>query len=115
MTPPSMGGDVPPVDRNRESMDDLELLLSALPDEVVRRPKHGFEMPVDAWLRQPLRDVFESTVLAPHAKVGGLINQETARKLYHAHLVRTGRHGNVLWSLLILGHWADRYLRHYPE
>ena len=32
---PNKGGDVAPVNRNRESMDDLDLLLGALPEEVV--------------------------------------------------------------------------------
>jgi stage III sporulation protein SpoIIIAA len=32
---PSKGGDVGPLDRNREAMDDLDLLLGALPEEVV--------------------------------------------------------------------------------
>ena len=32
---PNKGGDVAPVERNREAMDDLDLLLGALPEEVV--------------------------------------------------------------------------------
>ena len=32
---PNQGGDVAPIDRNREAMDDLDLLLGALPHEVV--------------------------------------------------------------------------------
>jgi asparagine synthase (glutamine-hydrolysing) len=86
-----------------------------LPAGTVRRPKQGFEMPVDAWLRQPLRDMFESAVLAPSGSLGALINQAQARKLYRSHLAGTGRHGNVLWSLLILARWADRYLGTSPS
>src|SRR5262249_52446383 len=85
-----------------------------LPPGVLDRPKRGFEMPIDAWLRGPLRDVFESTVLRPQAHVGGLVDQGVARGLYRAHLRGTGRHGSVLWSLLVLAHWVDRYLRPSP-
>ena len=85
-----------------------------LPADVVDRPKRGFEMPVDAWLRGPLRPMFEAAVLDPRARVGGLIDQAAARGLYHAHLAGTGRHGNVLWSLLVLARWADRYLAASP-
>jgi asparagine synthase (glutamine-hydrolysing) len=81
-----------------------------LPPAVVDRPKRGFEMPIDAWLRGPLRDVFEAAVLAPQARVGGLVDQGLARMLYRSHLRGTGRHGGVLWSLLVLAHWAARYL-----
>jgi asparagine synthase (glutamine-hydrolysing) len=81
-----------------------------LPPSSVWRPKHGFEMPVDAWLRGPLGDIFEASVLAPRARVSGLLNQATAQKLYRAHRSGIGRHGGVLWSLLILARWAERYL-----
>jgi asparagine synthase (glutamine-hydrolysing) len=87
-----------------------EAYRQQLPPAVVDRPKRGFEMPIDAWLRGPLRDVFEATVLRPQARVGTLVDQGVARTLYRAHLRGTGRHGSVLWTLLVLAHWADRYL-----
>jgi asparagine synthase (glutamine-hydrolysing) len=83
---------------------------SWLPDTVVHRPKQGFDLPIDAWLRGPLRDVFEATVLTPSAPVNGLIDPAPVRQLYHRHLRGTSRYGNVLWALLVLGSWADRYL-----
>jgi asparagine synthase (glutamine-hydrolysing) len=82
-----------------------------LPESAVSRRKQGFEMPVDAWLRGPLRDMFDASVLKSSARVSGLIRQDTARKLYGAHLAGSGRHGNELWMLLVLAKWADRYLR----
>src|SRR5262249_2600935 len=63
-----------------------EAFRDRLPPAVVDRPKRGFEMPIDAWLRQPLREMFESAVLTPQARVGDLIDQAAARKLYRAHL-----------------------------
>jgi asparagine synthase (glutamine-hydrolysing) len=83
-----------------------------LPESAVSRRKQGFEMPVDAWLRGPLRDMFDASVLKSSARVSGLIHQDTARKLYSAHLAGSGRHGNELWALLVLAKWADRYLGH---
>jgi asparagine synthase (glutamine-hydrolysing) len=81
-----------------------------LPDALLHRPKQGFEIPINTWLRGPLRDLFESAVLAPGARVAGLVNQATAQNLYRSHLRGTGRHGSVLWSLLVLARWAERYL-----
>jgi asparagine synthase (glutamine-hydrolysing) len=69
------------------------LFCDRLPVDVVRRPKQGFEMPVDAWLRAPLRDVFESTVLAPSAAIGDLIERPVVRRLYDQHL--RGRAGTA--------------------
>ena len=85
-----------------------------LPDSVVHRPKKGFDIPVDDWLRGPLREVFEANVLSPSARVADLIDQPTARQLYSKHLRRTGRFGNILWALLVLGGWAESYLAPQP-
>jgi asparagine synthase (glutamine-hydrolysing) len=81
-----------------------------LSDALIDRPKHGFEIPIDAWLRGPLRQTFESAVLDPNARVRDLVDQPTVRSLYRSHLSGLGRHGNVLWSLLVLARWAERYL-----
>jgi asparagine synthase (glutamine-hydrolysing) len=82
-----------------------------LPAEILWRPKHGFDIPVDTWLRGPLRAMFEAAVFDPQARVRDLVDQAAARNLYQAHLNGTGRHGGVMWSLLVLARWADRYLR----
>jgi asparagine synthase (glutamine-hydrolysing) len=81
-----------------------------LPDSVLRRKKQGFEMPIDAWLRGPLRPMFETAVLDRNARVGDLVDQGSARALYRAHLSGRGCHGGVLWSLLVLARWAEAYL-----
>jgi asparagine synthase (glutamine-hydrolysing) len=88
-----------------------EAYRGRLPDDVLWRRKHGFDMPIDAWLRGPLRGMFEDTVLDPRARVADLISQATVRQLYQTHRAGTGRHGSVLWSVLILARWAERYLR----
>jgi asparagine synthase (glutamine-hydrolysing) len=81
-----------------------------LPDCAVSRPKHGFELPIDAWLRGPLAETFEDAVLAPQARVRDFVDQAAARKLHRAHRSGAGRHGGVLWSLLVLARWAERHL-----
>jgi hypothetical protein len=31
--------------------------------------------------------------------------------LYRDHLSGVGRHGAILWAVLVLAHWSERYLR----
>ena len=52
--------------RARRSGSSSKRTGDRLPDDVLRRPKQGFEMPIDAWLRGPLRPMFEAAVLDPH-------------------------------------------------
>lgn len=81
-----------------------------LPPVVVERRKQGFEIPIDRWLSGPLRNMFESAVLASSAPVAGYLNQDVARRAYQQHLSGiSSRQGNMLWSLLVLARWVDRY------
>jgi asparagine synthase (glutamine-hydrolysing) len=81
-----------------------------LPRDAVWRPKHGFELPIDGWLRGPLAGRFEESVLARQGRVAALVDTEVAGQLFREHRAGRGRHGNVLWSLLVLARWAERYL-----
>jgi asparagine synthase (glutamine-hydrolysing) len=81
-----------------------------LPPGTVGRRKQGFEIPIDTWLRGPLREMFKNTVLARGHRVGDLIDQSVAQSLYRSHVAGFGRHGGVLWTLLVLARWCDRYL-----
>jgi asparagine synthase (glutamine-hydrolysing) len=81
-----------------------------LPHDILSRRKQGFDVPIDAWLRGPLRGRFEDSVLNPRSRVADLVNQTAAGKLYRSHVSGVGRHGKVLWSLFVLAHWAERYL-----
>jgi asparagine synthase (glutamine-hydrolysing) len=82
----------------------------SLPESILERRKQGFEVPIDDWLRGPLQPMFESAVLDRGARVAGLIDQDVALRIYRSHLSGASRQGNVLWSLLVLARWAERYV-----
>ncbi|MCC7423912.1 MAG: asparagine synthase (glutamine-hydrolyzing) [Planctomycetaceae bacterium] len=84
--------------------------LPRLPVTLTRRPKQGFEIPIHQWLQGPLAGVFRESVLSPGHSVGELISQSVARRLFDQHQSGTGRHGHVLWSLLVLARWCEEYL-----
>ncbi|HEX8200999.1 MAG TPA: asparagine synthase (glutamine-hydrolyzing) [Isosphaeraceae bacterium] len=86
-------------------------VASRLPASTWDRPKQGFEIPVDAWLRGPLRGLFETAALDPRGAVAGLVDQATVRRLFRTHLAGGGRHGAALWTVLVLARWAERYLK----
>jgi asparagine synthase (glutamine-hydrolysing) len=84
-----------------------------IPAEILNRPKQGFVMPIDNWLRAngPLADLYRETVLNPQSLVSRFIDPGVARKLLAQHQSGRSRNGRILWTLLVLGRWAERYLR----
>jgi asparagine synthase (glutamine-hydrolysing) len=76
-----------------------------LPDEIWKRRKHGFGVPMGAWMRGELGTMFEDEVLAPAARVDALLNQDMIRRLYVEHRAGEREHGFRLWTVLTLEHW----------
>jgi len=93
----------------KQSITDL------VPEENIRRPKRGFNVPVNRWISGPLRQRFEDSVLDRRGPLAPFLNLGMAEKMFHKHVTGQVRNGQVLWSLLVLAHWANRYLRELPE
>lgn len=86
-----------------------EIFESQLPNKLAHRKKQGFELPVDAWLRGPLREQVQEVVLKPGAPIAQYIDTVHVNRMYRSHQNQTGRFGQVLWSLLVLGRWLHQY------
>ena len=81
------------------------LLYRYVPQEIVDRPKQGFEIPVDDWLRGPLRD-WMLDLLDPHVlRREGLIDAGAVSTLVSDHLRGRGRNGFALWPVLMFECW----------
>ncbi len=86
-----------------------QLFESRLPKDLDNRRKQGFEMPIDKWLRGPLSDQVRTHVLNPNGAIASFINVATARQIFESHCKGVGRHGQLIWSLLILARWLDAW------
>ena len=86
-----------------------EIFESRLPPMLAQRKKQGFEIPIDSWLRGPLRSQVQDIVLQPNAQISQYINTNYVGRMFKSHCNQTGRFGQVLWSLLMLGRWLDQY------
>ena len=85
-----------------------------LPPEVLRAPKRGFSIPLDAWFRGPLLPLFRETVLAPDSRLRGLIEPAAVEGLLAQHLERRWDWQHELWSLLVLETWHREVLERLP-
>lgn len=86
-----------------------QLFESRLPKDLVNRRKQGFELPIDAWLRGPLKDQVYAHVLNPSGMMAQFMNVDKMTSLFEAHCRGTGRHGQLIWSLLIFARWLDAW------
>lgn len=86
-----------------------EIYEPRLPQGLAHRRKQGFELPVDEWLRRPLQEQIQDVVLRESNPIADYIDIPQARRMNAQHCRHIGQHGQVLWSLLVLGRWLDEW------
>lgn len=80
-----------------------------LPQEIVRRRKSGFAIPLAQWLRGPLKDFVRETLLSERARRRGLFAAKSIEQLVEEHQTGTGNHAAGLWTLLMLEMWFSEW------
>jgi asparagine synthase (glutamine-hydrolysing) len=83
------------------------LLSRYLPQELWDRPKQGFAIPVNSWLRTELRDWAEALLEEDKLKDTGFEQPEAIRKLWRAHQEKRFGGGSFFWNLLMLQAWMQ--------
>jgi asparagine synthase (glutamine-hydrolysing) len=86
-----------------------QVLYRRVPRQLIERPKMGFTVPVDQWLRGPLRPWAEDLLLDPAAHRDGLIDRAKVTSAWTEFLAGGRSGGLALWSVLMLQAWRARW------
>ena len=85
-----------------------QLLNRYVPRELMERPKQGFGVPIEHWLRGPLRDWAEDLLSPSALAADGLLNPSSIRAMWERHL--SGRNVQyALWNVLMYMAWKQRW------
>lgn len=92
-------------DRGKLLMRDV--LYRHVPRDLIERPKAGFGMPMDRWLRGPLREWAGDLVAEPSLRRIGLFRPQAVQRVWREHLGGANRLPQ-LWTVLMMQAWLMR-------
>lgn len=86
-----------------------QLLYKYIPKEIIERPKMGFGIPIDSWLRGPLRDWCDSLLNEKRLKSEGFYHAEIVRQKWEEHLSGRRNWQYHLWNVLMFELWLGKW------
>lgn len=94
-----------------------DIAYDYIPKELLERPKTGFSVPMDKWLRGPLKEKLTDYASESFLRRQGLLDAEATQALVQGWL-RQGDGGSytgsnysrILWAFFILEQWYEEYI-----
>lgn len=87
-----------------------QVLYRYVPRELVERPKMGFSVPIETWLRGPLRPWAEELLSREALEADGILDADVVRHEWQLLLTRRRANALAIWAVVMFQAWRQRWL-----
>ena len=89
-------------------------LRGLVPREILHRPKRGFDIPLDVWLRGEVEDMAHDLLLSSRSLARDYFRLDAIRRMLDEHRSRRWGWQNQIWTLLMLEMWHREIVDEAP-
>ena len=86
-----------------------------IPDEIINRPKQGFDVPIRRWFNHELREMLDDTLTDRRARERGDLDHRAVLTILDEHRRGVRDYARELWGLLALELWRRAFIDRRPE
>jgi len=86
-----------------------QLLYRHVPAKLIDRPKTGFSIPIDDWLRGPLKSWAYDFLSPARLQSQNLFHVKRVADRMNEHMSGRRNHGSWLWNVLMAQAWHDAW------
>jgi len=83
------------------------MLKRHVPSPLIDRPKMGFRIPIDQWLRHELREWAENLINPDRLRAEGFLLSEPIQQKWREHLSGAHNWDQHLWDILMFQSWLE--------
>lgn len=86
----------------KRAMKDL------LPEEILRRPKHGFDVPVSKWLKGIFKGLC-ADIIRSNNLIHELFQKYRLQAMFTEHIKGINDYGRFFWMIIMLHFWSEQF------
>ena len=85
-----------------------KMVKSRLPANILSRPKQGFSVPINQWLKKDLKELMLENINNKSYIMDHVLNRQYVMSLFNEHIQGRYDHSRPLWNILMLVIWFNR-------
>jgi len=87
-----------------------EVVHDYVPKELMDRPKRGFEVPLNSYIKNELREYSESMIEFGKSRCNDFLDFDEIDLAWNDHLNDNSNQSSLLWNLISFFAWHERYM-----